>query len=266
MRSKRLLERTIYPTTGSKTDLNQYLALIFAHGPFFAGISGKTRNEWPGRALCPQERRQRMRRPAVLVAGVFVGGLTALGGVLLARSGTKRGAHDDAPGRTARTSRFGNYDVTGATVTITKPPRDELFRRWRDFEKLPDFMENLETVERRGDGWRWTIKAPGGKTVSVDTEIAEERDGALIAWRSVESSDIDTEGRVAFHDAPGGGTQVSLTVAYKPPLGKTGKAVAKIFQREPAIQARRDLRRFRMLMETGEIATSHNRRDAKETT
>jgi uncharacterized membrane protein len=29
-----------------------------------------------------------------------------------------------------------------------------------------------------------------------------------------------------------------------------------MFQREPAIQARRDLRRFKQLMETGEIATA----------
>jgi len=29
-----------------------------------------------------------------------------------------------------------------------------------------------------------------------------------------------------------------------------------MFQREPAIQARRDLRRFKQLMETGEVATA----------
>ena len=35
-----------------------------------------------------------------------------------------------------------------------------------------------------------------------------------------------------------------------------GKLIARLFQREPAIQARRDLRRFKQLMETGEIAVS----------
>ena len=34
-----------------------------------------------------------------------------------------------------------------------------------------------------------------------------------------------------------------------------GKVIAKMFQREPGIQARRDLNRFKQLMETGEIAT-----------
>ena len=52
---------------------------------------------------------------------------------------------------------------------------------------------------------------------------------------------------------------------YDPPAGLIGKVVAKLFQREPAIQARRDLRRFKQLMETGEIATAaRTRRDLEE--
>ena len=44
-----------------------------------------------------------------------------------------------------------------------------------------------------------------------------------------------------------------------------GKVIAKMFQREPAIQARRDLRRFKQLMETGEIATpAMNRKQFEE--
>ena len=43
---------------------------------------------------------------------------------------------------------------------------------------------------------------------------------------------------------------------YNPPAGFAGRAIAKVLQREPNVQARRDLRRFKMLMETGEIATN----------
>jgi uncharacterized membrane protein len=87
----------------------------------------------------------------------------------------------------------------------------------------------------------------------------------LIAWRSVEGSDIDTEGRVQFRDAPGDrGTEVELVIAYQPPFGRAGQAIAKLLQREPAIQARRDLRRFKMLMETGEIANSDRRLNLEE--
>ncbi len=167
---------------------------------------------------------------------------------------------DSAPGRTARRT-FGHYDVTGRSVTIARP-RQELFEFWRDFENLPVFMENIEAVERKGGNRTiWRIKAPGNRTVDVETEIAREVEGELIAWRSIPGSDIDTEGRVEFRDAPGErGTRVTAIVAYDPPGGAIGKAIAKLFLREPSIQMRHDLKRFKMLMETGEIATSARRR------
>lgn len=202
-----------------------------------------------------------MRKSAIVAATASVG-LAVLG----ARAFSNKNRHnpgnrDSAPGRTARRGRFGKYTVVGKTVTISKPPRDQLFAFWRDFTNMPAFMENLEHVELvGGDRSRWTIKAPAGTKITLSAEIAEERDGELIAWRSIEPSDITAQGRVAFRDAPGDrGTEVELIIAYKPPLGRIGQAVAQFLQREPAVQARRDLRRFKMLMETGEIATSDNR-------
>ena len=191
-------------------------------------------------------------------------GAAALGAFLGTRGSGKRDwSGDDAPGFTARRS-FGKYDVVGRTVTIRKP-RAELFAFWRDFANLAGFMENLERIEVK-DAARgravWTIKAPAGRTVDVETQIVREVENELIAWRSVEGSDIDTEGRVTFSDAPGErGTRVSLLIAYDPPAGELGRAVAKLFLREPAIQARHDLKRFKMLMEAGEIATSASRRE-----
>ena len=207
-----------------------------------------------------------MKMKSLTAAGAMTGLLAIGGGVLLARSGRSRGGRDDAPGRTARTGRFGDYAVVGKTVTIAKPSRDRLFAIWRDFSNLPSFMDNLKAVEMLGDNRsRWTIKAPGGSSVDVDTRIVEETPGELIVWRSVEGSDIDTEGRVKFRDAPGGrGTEVELIIAYKPPFGRAGEAIAKLLQREPALQARRDLRRFKMLMETGEIANSDRRLKIEE--
>lgn len=207
-----------------------------------------------------------MRRKS-LIAATTVTGLAALGaGLLLAKSGIRPGNRDSAPGRTARRGRFGDYAVVGKTVTIAKPPRDQLFAFWRDFTNLPAFMENLDNVELLGgERSRWTIRGPAGTKIILATEISEERDGELIAWRTIDPSDVSAQGRVAFRDAPGGrGTEVELVIAYKPPLGRMGQAAAKLLQREPALQARRDLRRFKMLMETGEIATSDNRLKIEE--
>lgn len=203
-------------------------------------------------------------------APLAVLGLAAIaGGMLLAlksSSGPAQRDGDDAPGRTARRGRFGDYAVIGKTVTIAKPPREELFAFWRDFTNLPAFMDNLESVEiLGGKRSRWTIASPGGGTVAIETEIAQEVAGELIAWRSVEGSDIDTEGRVSFRDAPGDrGTRVELIVAFKPPMGRAGQAIAKLLRRNPAVQALHDLRRFKSLMETGEIATSDNRLNLEE--
>lgn len=146
--------------------------------------------------------------------------------------------------------------LIGRTVTINRP-RAELFAYWRDLTKLPTFMENVEQVEMLdGKRSRWVVKAPAGKTVEWTSVITEEKDGEVIAWKSEDGADVPNSGRIDFRDAQGDrGTIVTATILYDPPAGMIGKIIAKMFQREPAIQARRDLRRFKQLMETGEIAT-----------
>lgn len=186
----------------------------------------------------------------------------AVGGIAFAAFLSQRhsGGKDDAPLHTRRKPDTDNA-VTGRTVTIRKP-RAELYNFWHDFEKLPQFMENVESLQQEDNVWVWVIKAPAGQTVQLKTEIIEDTENELIAWQSVEGSDIETNGQVSFTDAPGDrGTRVSLVIFYDPPLGKAGQVIAKLFRREPQVQARHDLKRFKMLMETNEIATSARTRD-----
>ncbi|GAD57301.1 SRPBCC family protein [Limimaricola cinnabarinus] len=199
-------------------------------------------------------------------AGLAIGlGLVLLGGLAAQQYASRqqeRHPADSAPGRTARQSRFGGYAVTGRSVTINRP-RQEIYEFWRDFGNLARFMESVESVHEVGDISVWTIAAPMGRSVEVRTRIVQDRPGEEIAWRATDDSQIDTEGKVMFRDAPGDrGTVVEAVVAYRPPMGELGRIVAKLFQAEPAIQARRDLKRLKMLLETGEIATNRNRNDA----
>jgi uncharacterized membrane protein len=148
-------------------------------------------------------------------------------------------------------------DLIGRTVTINRP-RQELYDFWRDFRNLPLFMDNIDSVQvldaRKS---HWKVKAPAGTTVEWESVLIEDLPGEVIAWKSVEKASVPNSGRIEFRDTSNGrGTQVSVTIAYDPPAGALGKLVAKLFQREPHIQARRDLRRFKQLMETGEIPTS----------
>lgn len=143
------------------------------------------------------------------------------------------------------------------TVTINKPA-DELYRYWRNFENLPRFMKHLKSVTVYNDKRsHWIASAPLGNSVEWDAEIINERENELIAWASVEGADIENSGFVRFKPAPANrGTEVKVVLEYNPPGGALTAAFAKLFGEEPKQQIGDDLRRFKQIMEAGEIATT----------
>ncbi len=147
-------------------------------------------------------------------------------------------------------------DAVGQAVTINRPASD-LFAFFRDFSKLPRVMENIERIDVLDDKKsHWVVKAPMGGRVEWDAIVVDEQQDRLIEWMSAPGAEVANSGRVEFREAGARGTVVTATILYDPPAGAIGKMIAKLFQREPAIQARRDLRRLKQLMETGEVATS----------
>ena len=177
-------------------------------------------------------------------------------------------SHDDAPLSTAKSpdplsangahleARKGDA-LVGRSVTIDRP-REQLYSFWRKFDNLPHFMHNIRSVtvidEARS---HWVVEAPGGKTVEWDARVTADEPGRIIAWRSEEGASVRNSGEVEFRDsAEGRGTVVTVTLVYDPPGGSVGRLIAKLFQKEPKVQARQDLRRFKQLMETGEISTA----------
>jgi uncharacterized membrane protein len=214
----------------------------------------------------------RRRDPVGLVAALF-------GSYFIARGATGRCAVYQALGvstgeadsvirpssRDDVTSRAATVNARKAvkverSVTIEKP-RAELFAFWRNFENLPRFMEHLVSV--RVDSptrSHWQAKAPAGRTVEWDAEIVNEVPDEIIAWKSVGEPDVSNAGAVNFSDAPGGrGTVVRVTLDYEPPAGRVGAILSHFFSEEPDRQIREDLRKFKQLMETGEITTSARR-------
>jgi len=191
--------------------------------------------------------------------------LAAIGGGLLFRSVTGHcGAYkvlgiDTAEGQ-------GSHDGTGAgsaktvrvrrTFTVAKSA-EECYRYWRQLDNLPKFMTHLNSVKVTDQKHsHWEAKAPLGRTVSWDAEITEDQPNKKIAWKSVGEPDIENEGSVEFRTAPGGrGTQVTAEIRYNPPGGKLGATLAWLLGEEPEIQVTEDLRHFKEVMETGEIAT-----------
>ena len=215
----------------------------------------QARGSQPGRPA-RRSRAQESRAPAPHRALIGAGLALAAGAATLffvrrtadLRDGGARVS--DAPEHVLRERDKG---LVGHSVTITRS-REELYKRWRDFTRFPEFMENVDRVADLGDGrTRWLIKAPAGAYVDLVTRITEDRPGEAIAWASEPESQIRTDGRVEFVDAgPARGTMVRLKLSYDPPGGTLGRTLAKLLQREPNVQARRDLRRFKQLVETGE--------------
>lgn len=142
-------------------------------------------------------------------------------------------------------------------VTIDRP-RQELYKFWRDFANLPDIFEYVEKVEVIDETRsEWTVTGPAGVSLKWHADVTEDVPGQRIAWASDEKSMVRNTGWVEFREGPEGrGTEVHAFILYEPPGGQAGRALAKILRREPDLQLRRDLRRFKQLMEAGEISAN----------
>jgi len=147
--------------------------------------------------------------------------------------------------------------LTTKSVVVNREP-DEVYAFWHDFTNFPRFMIHLDAVRDLGGGRsHWQAKGPGGKAIEWDAELTHDRPNELIGWRSLPGADIDNEGSVRFERAPGGrGTLVRVNLRYDPPAGALGKAVATLMNTEPGQQVSDDLRRFKQVLETGEVMRS----------
>ncbi|MDT0527877.1 SRPBCC family protein [Micromonospora sp. DSM 115977] len=161
----------------------------------------------------------------------------------------------------ARAARRRVIDMEVA-VTVNRSPA-EAYRFWRDLENLPRFMSHLESV--RADDLRrshWTAHGPAGRRIEWDAEIVDDQPNRSLAWRSLPGTRVPNAGRVRFVPAPGDrGTEVRVRLRYAPPAGALGRAVAKLFGEEPEQQVRDDLRRFKQVVETGEVVRSEGSPD-----
>lgn len=149
---------------------------------------------------------------------------------------------DDAPKSTAKDTHPARV-ISSHAVTINCAT-DEVYGFFRDLTKAPLYMSDVERVEVIGSRSHWI-----GKHGEWDSEITEDIVGQEITWQAEESA-----GRATFDEVPGRGTVLTLTMAYEQSF--IAKLVGKMLQTDPAIQSRRNLRRLKQLLETGEIATS----------
>ncbi|MFG2052982.1 SRPBCC family protein [Micromonospora sp. NPDC048930] len=143
------------------------------------------------------------------------------------------------------------------SVTVNRPPA-EAYAFWHDVENLPRFMYHLQSVRSTSDRRsRWTAKGPARRSVQWEAEVLEDRPNQLIRWRSVDGARVPNSGTVRFTPVAGGrSTEVQVELDYQIPGRRVGSLVAKAFGENPQQQICDDLRRFKQVIETGEITRS----------
>jgi len=161
------------------------------------------------------------------------------------------------PTRSAVSSPAQAYEFLEQSSIIDKPP-SECYAFWRDLRNLPRFMPMLQSVEDLGSGKsRWVLKGPAGVHLEWEAQITRDEPARLIGWRSLPNSHIAHAGVVRFEPAPGNrGTIVRIVAHYQPLMTLSGKRFARFLHANPDARVREDLRRFKQLLETGEVATT----------
>jgi uncharacterized membrane protein len=192
--------------------------------------------------------------------------LVPLGGVLIGRAVTGRCEVNRMLGRNSARGERESGTLAGLErgegtkleqAVVIERPRAELFQFWRNFENLPRFMDNLESVTVLGPRRsHWVAKGPAGTRVEWDAEIEQEIENELISWRSLPGADVDQVGSVHFSPVHNGGTEVRIVMRYAPPAGKLGGGIAHIAGEDPAQQVADDLRRFKQVMDAREVPSS----------
>ncbi len=196
-------------------------------------------------------RRRRRRGLLLPIAGALIGRAVS-GRCAVNRMLGRNTALDEAPSSRVTSVRRGEGVRVDESIVLNRA-RGEVYRFWRNLENLPRFMDHLEAVtvldERRS---HWTAKGPAGSRVEWDAEIHNEIPNELIAWRSLQGSEVDNAGSVHFMPTENGDTEVRVVLRYDPPAGKLGAAVARLFGEDPSRQVADDLRRLKQVLETGE--------------
>lgn len=185
---------------------------------------------------------RRLTRMAAVVAG-----LTALDALAAYDSRRQGPMRQDTPG----------VIRIHKSVHIQRPV-EVCYRFWRNFENFPQFMQHVEAVQAV-DATRthWQVKAPLGQHIDWTAELFSDIPSQQLAWRTLEGSAVEHTGVVRFLPSQNDkSTRLDIEMTYHAPFGKAGVMLAKIFGEEPSQQIDDDLRRFKQLIETGEIATT----------
>lgn len=186
------------------------------------------------------------------------------GGFLLGRGMTGRSMAYSAMGVRENDATRNSNPVSRSiharkSITVAAPAQ-ELFARWRKLDDLPRIMKHVKRVEVLDEKRsRWTVSGPAGTYATWESQITSEEPGRFFEWRSTPDSVVETRGRVEFIPAPENrGTVIIVDLEYRPIGGVLGAAAAKLLGATPEHDIIDDLRKFKQLVESGEVADNES--------
>ena len=211
-------------------------------------------------------------------------GLLALGGALLYRGKTQHCPVYEAAGvnRAEVDAQEGQSETPAAKPQNEKVAIVQVMTINKPAQELYDFW-------RRGDRFGRILAAAGKRALSGRKSLGMGRKGAQrrvaalgnrnqrrqtrrtysLAFTEAkaegQSLPAPHDGAISFRElAHDRGTEVRLEINYNPPGSILGAAMAKLFGAVPDQFALEMLRRFKQLMETGEMANARNQPDQEE--
>jgi uncharacterized membrane protein len=138
-------------------------------------------------------------------------------------------------------------------------PIDEVYQFWRNFENFPLFMNHVKEITTQGEVSNWQVAGPVGSTVEFQSRVTQDIPNDTIAWETLPDSQVRSVGFVRFDENRDGSTRVTVQMAYLPPAGVAGHAVAQLFGVDPRQAMHEDLIRLKTLLEEGKTSTDETR-------
>jgi uncharacterized membrane protein len=136
------------------------------------------------------------------------------------------------------------------SISINTPAED-LYKFWRQLDRLPEVMPHLAKVEQLDTKRsRWTAKAFDAVPVAWDAEIINEVPYETIGWKTLAGQAVQHAGSVTFKPSPGGrGTDVRVHLQYTAPGGRAASWLAWLAGQDPAKLTREGLRALKRRFE-----------------
>jgi uncharacterized membrane protein len=143
------------------------------------------------------------------------------------------------------------------SLNVNRSP-EACYQFWRDFGNFPRFMLHVERVDAvDATHSRWQVRVSLSETIEWHAELISDVPAQQLGWRTTSGANMAHTAVLRFSPLPGRrGTRVEAEFDCHLPMGTASVMPAHWNSDEFSQSLSDDLRRFKQLVETGEIPTT----------